>query len=320
MTEVRKYYKEIDSLKGFAIFLVVLGHAIIYFPIDLHEIAWCETLFKMLSGIHMPLFFAVSGYCFSYRGNYLNFLSKKAKRLLLPYVIFNMIDLVPRALLPQFVNRPQSLAESVQSILLNGGAYWFLYTLFLIFAFYPVIYKWQEGSKRRMVITTVGCSILAFIRIPTETFTLHLASGYLFFFHLGVLLKMNRVRIFECKMPKTYQLVPLGVAILWLVLLFSPWERQLEGLVSLLGITVCAFLTCFKPFNDIFERFGKFSLQLYLLNGFLLVISRTIICRLTADPALIIGFNMLVDFVLAYLAIKYICARIKLFRVLMGME
>lgn len=320
MAEVRKRYKEIDSLKGFAIFLVVLGHAIIYFPINLHEIAWCETLFKMLSGIHMPLFFAVSGYCFSYRGHYLNFLSKKAKRLLLPYFVFNMIDLIPRALLPQFVNRPQSLAESVQSIFLYGGAYWFLYTLFIIFAFYPVIYKWQEGSKSRMLITTIGCSILAFVRIPTETFTLHLVSGYLLVFHIGALLKMNKVRIFEYEWPKRYKLLPFAVAIVWLLLLFSPWERQLEVLVSLIGITVFYFMTRLKLFNDIFERFGKFSLQIYLLNGFLLVISRTIICRVTANPAIIIGFNMFVDFILAYWAIKYICNRFKLFRVFMGIE
>ena len=71
---------------------------------------------------------------------------------------------------------------------------------------------------------------------------------------------------------------------------------------------------------SIFERFGKFSLQLYLLNGFLLVISRTIICRITAVPVAIIAFNMLVDFILAYLAIKYVCNRVKLFKVMMGME
>ena len=139
MPGTRKHFREIDSLKGFAIFLVVLGHAIIYFPIDLHQVPWCEVLFKMLSGVHMPLFFAISGYCFSCRGNYRDFISKKARRILLPYFVFNLLDLIPRAVLPQFVNRPQSMAESIKDILLYGGAYWFLFTLFIIFAFYPLI-------------------------------------------------------------------------------------------------------------------------------------------------------------------------------------
>lgn len=318
MTEQRKIYREIDSLKGFAIFLVVLGHAIVYFPVNLHEIPWCETLFKMLSGVHMPLFFAVSGYCFSYRGNYGDFISKKAKRLLLPYFVFNLLDLVPRALLPQFVNRPQSMMESMTDILLHGGAYWFLYTLFIIFAFYPAVYKWQTQSVRRRVIVTAVCLILSLVRIPTEAFTLYLLSGYLFFFNLGVQLKMSDLKVFDYKLTKGYKLLPAAVTVIWLLLLFSPWASQLEVFVSLLSVVACYFLTKLKLFQDIFERFGKFSLQLYLLNGFLLVISRTIICRITADPLAIIGFNMLVDFILAYLAIKYICNRVKLFRVLMG--
>ena len=320
MTAVRKHYKEIDSLKGFAIFLVVLGHSITYFPVNLHEVPWCEVLFKMLSGIHMPLFFTISGFCFSYRGSYGSFLAKKAKRLLLPYVVFNLIDLVPRALLPQFVNNAQSMADSAKDILLYGGAYWFLFTLFLIFAIYPAIYKWQAGSPRRQLVTAGLCLILAFVRIPVEEFTLSLISGYLFFFNLGVLLKTRKVPLFDCKLEKAWKLLPGGVVLLWLALLFSPWERQLEVLVSLIGVVGCYFLTHVKLFNRIFERFGRFSLQIYLLNGFLLVISRTIICRVTTDPGAIIAFNMLVDFYLAYLGIKYIGNRVKLFRVLMGME
>lgn len=318
MTNPRKIYAEIDSLKGFAIFLVVLAHAIIYFPVNLHEVPWCDVLFKMISGIHMPLFFAISGFCFSYRGNYRDFLLKKVKRLLIPYFVFNLLDLAPRALLPQFVNRPQGMLESVRDILLYGGAYWFLYTLFIIFAFYPAIYKWQAQSGRRRMIVTALCLVLSLVRIPAEIFTLRLISGYLFFFNLGVQLKMSDVKIFECKLSGGYKFLPLAVAVLWLLLLFSPWAGPLEVFVSLLSVIACYFLSRLKLFRAIFERFGKFSLQIYLLNGFLLVISRTIICRVTSDPLIIVGFNMLVDFVLAHLAIRYICNRVKLFRVMMG--
>ena len=318
MTNPRKIYAEIDSLKGFAIFLVVLAHAIIYFPVNLHEVPWCDVLFKMISGIHMPLFFAISGFCFSYRGNYRDFLLKKVKRLLIPYFVFNLLDLAPRALLPQFVNRPQGMLESVRDILLYGGAYWFLYTLFIIFAFYPAIYKWQAQSGRRRMIVTALCLVLSLVRIPAEIFTLRLISGYLFFFNLGVQLKMSDVKIFECKLSGGYKFLPLAVAALWLLLLFSPWAGPLEVFVSLLSVIACYFLSRLKLFRAIFERFGKFSLQIYLLNGFLLVISRTIICRVTSDPLIIVGFNMLVDFLLAHLAIRYICNRVKLFRVMMG--
>ena len=41
----KKRYLEVDSLKGFAMFLVILGHGIIVFPIDLHKLyPWCDIL------------------------------------------------------------------------------------------------------------------------------------------------------------------------------------------------------------------------------------------------------------------------------------
>ena len=84
----KKRFIEIDSLKGFAMFFVILGHAIILFPINLHQNPYCLWLFTFVSSVHVPLFFAVSGFCFSYKG-FKNYISKKAKRILLPYFVFS---------------------------------------------------------------------------------------------------------------------------------------------------------------------------------------------------------------------------------------
>ncbi len=40
----KKYYEEIDILKGIAITLVVLGHSVIVYPINLHDIFWCKLV------------------------------------------------------------------------------------------------------------------------------------------------------------------------------------------------------------------------------------------------------------------------------------
>ena len=90
-------------------------------------------------------------------------------------------------------------------------------------------------------------------------------------------------------------------------------------LTSFVGMLTIYLLMHWNQFVKCFARFGQYSLQLYLLNGFLLVISRTIICKLTVNPTAIIGFNMLIDFALSYLLIKYICTKIKPVRFLMGM-
>ena len=59
-------FEQIDALKGIAIFLVVLGHGIIFYPVDLHQNVVCESIFRWLSSVHMPLFFLISGFCFSF--------------------------------------------------------------------------------------------------------------------------------------------------------------------------------------------------------------------------------------------------------------
>ena len=54
----KKGFKEIDILRGMAIVLVLLGHAIIVYPVNLHKILWCNVLFTWLSTVHMSLFFS----------------------------------------------------------------------------------------------------------------------------------------------------------------------------------------------------------------------------------------------------------------------
>lgn len=126
----------------FALFaMVILGHAVIRYPINLHEVAWTKAIYDWVETMHMPLFFMVSGFCYRYTGNYRIYINKKIQRILIPYVIFNLIDCVPRALLGILVNRPRPIGESIVSMLLYGGEYWFLYVLMSIFLVFPLIEK-----------------------------------------------------------------------------------------------------------------------------------------------------------------------------------
>ena len=58
---MKKYYEQVDILKGIAIILVILGHAIIMFPINLRNIAWCGFTYQFIIISHLALFFIVSG-------------------------------------------------------------------------------------------------------------------------------------------------------------------------------------------------------------------------------------------------------------------
>lgn len=318
----RPYYSQIDALKGIAVFLVVLGHSIILYPIDLHQNDICLFVFNWLSSVHMPLFFVISGFCFSYQGKYGPYIRKKVKRLLIPYTVFNLIDMIPRYLFPGLVNRPRGIEESLRKIVFNGGEYWFLYTLFIIFLIYPFMYKLVRGSRYKL-LGSLFLLLAAKYYLPYSVFTLNSVINYLFYFSIGVLIKeIFGGNIFTVKFhPLKMFALTLLLLIVWVALLriHLPYTNTISALI---GITTMYIIAQSDAVVNIFERFGKYSLQLYLLNGYFLVISRTIIVSVLGvyNPVVIIVFNMLVDFFISYIFIKYLCERIKAVRMLMGMR
>lgn len=318
----KKFYEEINTLKGLAIVCVLFCHAIILYPINLLENDLWREIFKFFGSFPMPLFFLISGYCFSYKGNYIDFIGKKALRLMLPYVVFGLVDVIPRQLLSSLVNRPSSIGESLKSMLLYGGQYWFLYTLFAVFAIYPLVYLWQKDSKVKMIIVEIIMLVLTLIEVDVTLFCLNSIMQYLFFFNTGAMLKMLKIDVFALDKMNTWVrvMVIVGLVLAWGALsLFVPYTNITRTIMGIMGSFVFFLLTKYKVTNWAFSRLGDYSLQLYLLNGYLLVISRTIICSLTQIPILIVAFNMLITLVCSYLFIKYFCKRFKFIRVLMGM-
>lgn len=319
----KTYYRELDTLKGVAIFCVLLCHSIILYPINLLENGFWKEVFKFFGSVPMPLFFMVSGYCFSYKGNYKEFIVKKAYRLLLPYVFFGMVDVVPRQVLSAFVNRPSSVADSLKSMFLYGGQYWFLYTLFILFVIYPVIYVWQKNSMIKKIIVEMLLLVLALVETDVKIFCFDSIIYYLFYFNTGAMLKCMDIDVFQIdKLKRAIRIAVIGLLfVLWIGLsIFLPYTTITRLLMGIVGIIVFFLFTKYQWFNFVFARLGKYTLQLYLLNGFLLVISRTIICSMTQSPIIIVSFNMLVTLVCSYLFIKYFCERFKLIKVFMGMS
>ncbi len=315
---MKKYYQEIDSLKGIAIFFVVLAHSIILYPVNLLENVYCHSLFQLISSTHISLFFTISGFCFSYKDNYKDFLFKKIYRLLIPYLVFNLVDMIPRQLLPALVNRPAGMTDSLKEMLFYGGEYWFLYTLFIISAIYPAIHCWQKDNLPKKLLVEIILLILYLVEPKVSFLCLESVLVYLLFFNTGALIKEYLPNIFTWNFKEKW-LQPASTLLLLIVWVIAARSSVTLKIATVAGIIVCYLFTKFSWFNKVFHRFGHYSLQLYLLNGFLLVISRTIICRFTENPAIIICFNMLVTFFLSYLFIKYFCDKIKWIRRLMGL-
>lgn len=307
---------QIDSLRGLAIFLVVLGHSIIVYPINLHENILWKTIFDFISTVHLPLFYMISGYCFSYKTNYKNYIIKKIKRIILPFLFFNSIDLFMRTILPMFVNQRANIYDYLLNIVKFGGPYQFLYILFIIFVIFPLISKLNR-KKEFSVITAFVLFLLNYVRLPS-IFCVDLVAKYLFFFNLGNIINIHYANIFNYKNKTIESFVLL---IVWFILfcLKSMYSlKTLSILTSLFGILTCYFFASNEYFNKIFSNYGKYSLQIYLIDGFALTVSRTVICKITSLPIIIVLFNMFCDFFVVYVCIKWIMSKSKFIRFLLG--
>lgn len=130
----------IDIAKGIGIILVVMGHAY-QMPHD-----W----FKVIFSVHMPLFFILSGYVFSFRTEepFRAVLKKNARGLLVPYVLTTGIIIILKSVMAVAGGRsiweqvrlwgiaalygsgstvPDGMEEYIYSI----GVIWFLLALFV---------------------------------------------------------------------------------------------------------------------------------------------------------------------------------------------
>lgn len=112
----------IDKAKGIGIILVMLGHC--YLSNDL--------TFWFFS-FHMPLFFLLSGYTFSGKGKYFDFLKKKMKTLLVPYIFFVIITMCCNGILAITHNSSYAIIAILKLYILQCRytPLWFITCLFI---------------------------------------------------------------------------------------------------------------------------------------------------------------------------------------------
>ncbi len=130
MTE-RKRYEYIDYTKGLGILLIMFAHVSQYFkPM--------ATANSFVVSFHVPIFFIASGLLMGYRDGMQidkrQFLIKRAKSLLIPYVIFSLFNSSLKfavLFLKHSLTADVAKSELVQLCITGNGTVWFLLTLFL---------------------------------------------------------------------------------------------------------------------------------------------------------------------------------------------
>ena len=328
MAEKRRWH-EIDRLRGMAILMVLLYHSIIVYPVDLHTIRWCSLLHTFLWTVQMPLFFLVSGFCYSMQGGYRVYALKKCKRILVPHIAFSVLDILPRMIPNPLVHEQMDVREALADFLLYGGSDWFLWTLFVIVMIFPALERLlRAGAAGRFLGWLIPAALfLAGPRLP-DLFLMNMAGQYLWYFFLGYILRgLAETK----KMPAEGRrgiVWASAVCMLFFFGAFSVWVQ--EGwparLLELLCV-LCSFIffwrlaSCCRGWTDRFlTACGKWSLQMYLLDAYALVFTRTLLVSVLGlrAPVWVILGNFIPDTAMVLILSRYLLAKSKLLRMLSG--
>lgn len=193
----------IDSIKGFGIILVVLGHT---FGINIH-------LYKFIYSFHMPLFFILSGYLWNYQKyrvcSFKDILLKKFKSYIIPYFFFAIVNLILQILWHiVFLREMLSISEICNYLLgilycyadvqhmPNCSPIWFLMCLFISSILFWLLLRYLRKYALMLSCMSVCLSYVIYLfidfRIPLNFSTVLMSVPFMY---LG--LKVKELSILE---------------------------------------------------------------------------------------------------------------------------
>lgn len=245
--ELKTKLTYISYLRIMAMIMVVYYHCICcYTPIwaydNIRQVQMFSVLGKFLNNIHIPLFFAISGYLYGYFiriGKYqdnMMFIKNKAKRLLVPFIPWSIFA--------------WAVLSSINYIVfvINGASYvWFLGTLFVLFLIVTLLKKYVVFRSIKSDIS-ISCLVLLIsfltLYIPTNPgLILYEAIAYFYIFWGGVVIS---------KYDET------------LLSIISPLKMTLLLIVSLTALlTTCMY--SFKGSIHLMKAFSMSSVCLAIL-------------------------------------------------------
>lgn len=204
----------IDTARGLAILLVVLGHVLgglIDSPLGAGA-QEMRTAFLAIYMFHMPLFFLLAGLLVEQRlrRNRNRFLTRLLPTVVWPYFLWSVLQLTAIWSIGALANRPvESIWPGVSSMLWQPvSQFWFLYALF----FLHVIASFVLPRYGREALLLGALALKALMLVVDLPFAARLISAQALFYAIGVWLAPQGVeRIVASRRP-------VLVAALWIAL------------------------------------------------------------------------------------------------------
>lgn len=279
----------IDTLRGIACVLLVFFHVVGSNPNNGLKIdnGFYRDFNDVLGYLRMPLFTFLSGYVYAYRPFQVgatSFLSKKARRLLVPMLIVGTAFALLQSL------TPGTNFEGYNWLLLHikpVAHFWFIEALFLIFILIVMLEKSNAfESLARWVLVLAVASVVYISPLSIDYFSI---NGFIYlcpYFVLGM--GVNRFKLMKRLRKEAIFIMLLGVGLvlsfMYFDVLSADSKRTLLALI--LGMLGCTGLLGLKLELNFLAMIGAFSYSIYLYHVFFTSFARILINKMSVNPSL----------------------------------
>ncbi len=273
----------VETLRGIAIILVVLGHIIgstKLASMQVKDDSFLRFFYYSLEYIRMPLFTVISGWVYANKpivnkGDWPKFIKGKMRRLLIPMFVLSALMFLMRVIVPG-TNLTPNLDRIHLILFFPYDLYWYIYSLFIIFLFIIVIdtKAWfHQFHYWLFMVGVAACVSYASHRFLDSVPNLFSFKGALFllpYFLLGIGFFRYRHIILTKEhvlLVATTFIIGFGFQqFIW----FSGMPHLSKG--SALGFVVGASATFllfkFKFKNDFLKKIGGYAYSIYLFHLF----------------------------------------------------
>lgn len=311
--KMEKRIEWVDSLKGFAIICVVLGHiADGYINANLFSeySHILRGIYNFTYMFHMAVFFTLSG--FSYRIAYYirtkdstelrnpHRYKGQVYNLVLIYVFYCVLTGVFKNILGRFASNPTALSDILWIWAKPISPYWYLYVLIVYYMMFS-IKRIRDANKAVLMPIFAIVSMISHYIYTKEWFQVHLILYFVLYFYIGIRLAENKEDILFGRMLTSGLFC---ISVLFSVLFWNndKFICRIPIVNTIVGVGITLFLV--KVFSSIallskhglLSFLGKHSLEIYVIHCFLTAGNRVLFSRLgIVNIWVSIGLNMVLS-------------------------
>lgn len=277
----------LDEIKGFAIILMVLAHAIAWSfedwrpvmnpTVSTPNLVYAGLIWKFIYSFHMALFFLVSGYLLykplNVQGGVISGFKKKSIRLLIPYFVTGCLVTIIRP----------------------GFGYWFLFSLWeLSVVGLAILYILEKINKTNklwidILVIVIGCFLVEKTRtidwLTNPVADVRYGLSFYLPFMVGVLIR--KYPMVENYLSKFYSLIVISFVVCFITRYIEfeqpIAERLLGWIKTIISLTHATELLGSLTFYYMFKQginikagkmlsyLGKHTFEIYVIHIFFVV-------------------------------------------------